>query len=129
MEIRELRELIEAKRFRSAWDRGVKQYALELLENMDDDEEFYGNPANKKDLLDGADNWTHYSWSGNSLIYDCDIAERLCSQSELKRNKNGERCLNEMEEWPDTQARALRQASNLIFNVYRNNRKKARNTL
>jgi len=65
-------------------------------------------------MLNGAQNWYQYSWGGCSLIYDRDIAERLCTPSELKRTKNGERRPNQNEEWLDVQARALRQAARKI---------------
>ena len=64
--IKELRKAIENEPARSAWARGVKEYALELLEDMDEDTEFYGSPADKKDLLNGADSWYQYSWDGCS---------------------------------------------------------------
>jgi hypothetical protein len=56
-----------------------------------------------------------YSYGGCSLIYDCDIAERLCSPSELKRTRDGERSPNAKEEWLDVQARALYQAARLVM--------------
>lgn len=112
--IKELREAIENEKARSAWERGKKEYALELIEGMDDNAEFHGSPADKKDLLNGADNWNQYSWGGCSLIYDTDIAERVCCPSELKKCKGGENRPNSREEWLDVQARALSQASNMI---------------
>ena len=48
------------------------------------------------------------------MIYDGDIAERLCCPSELKKTRNGERRPNSREEWLDVQARALRQASYMV---------------
>lgn len=51
---------------------------------------------------------------GCSLIYDSDIAERLCCPSELRKTHNGERRPNSKEEWLDTQARALTQAANRV---------------
>lgn len=98
---------IEATTPRSAWDKAVKQYALELLENLEGD---YTEAA----LLNGAENWKAYSYGGCSLIYDADIAERVCSTSELKRVRGGERNPNGRESWLDCQARALRQAARLI---------------
>jgi hypothetical protein len=62
------------------------------------------------DLLNGASNWDQYSWGGCSLICDRDIAIRLCTPSELKKTRNGERRPNDREMWLDTQTRALRQA-------------------
>jgi hypothetical protein len=117
MLIKELRNAIENEKARSAWDKGVKEYAIELIEEMDDNLEFYGNPADRKALLNGASDYTEYSYGGCSLIYDCDIAERLCSPSELKKSKGGERRPNAREEWLDVQARALYQASNKIMRL------------
>lgn len=112
--IQEIRNIIEATKSRSAWDRGVNVYALELLWEY---EENYGSDAcapSESDLLNGAPNWREYSWGGCSLIYNSDIAERLCSPSELKKTRNGEKKPNSREEWLDTQARALFQAAQRI---------------
>jgi short-subunit dehydrogenase len=96
---------------RSAWSKGVKAYAIEFLESA----EIELTKENvKTTLLNGADNWSQYSYGGSALIYDADIAERLCSPSELKRNRGGELQPNSRETWLDCQARALRQACNLI---------------
>jgi hypothetical protein len=92
---------------RSAWGRGVKTYALELLEEIEG--EF--SPAK---LLNGAENWRAYSYGGCALVYNCDIAERLCSPSELKRKRGGELQPNSRETWLDCQTRALWQAARLI---------------
>lgn len=102
---------------RSAWDKGVTMYALDMLSDMPDDAEMFGSPADKKTLLNGADNWTQYSDGGCALIYDGDIAERLCNPSELKKTRNGERNPNGHETWLDVQSRALFQASNRIMRI------------
>jgi hypothetical protein len=115
--IKELKQTIEESKARSAWEKAVKIYAYELIEEMDDNKEFYGSPADKKELLNGASDWKEYSWGGCSLIYDGDIAGRTCSPSELKKAKNGERRPNANEEWLDVQARALFQASNMIIRL------------
>lgn len=112
--IQEIRNIIETTKTRSAWDRGVNTYALELLESY---EWNYGADACapcEKDLLNGAADWKQYSWGGCSLIYNGDIAQRLCSPSELKKTRNGEKKPNRSEEWLDTQARALFQAAQRI---------------
>ena len=106
---------IEAQKARSAWARGVKVYALELLEGYEGEEIPENWEALKADLLNGAENWKAYSWGGCSLIYDRDIAERLSTPSELKTTRNGDRKPNAQEEWLDCQARALYQACNLIY--------------
>jgi hypothetical protein len=112
--ILQLREAIENEPARSAWSKGVKLYALDLIEEMEDTREFYGSPADKKDLLNGADSWQQYSEGGCCFIYDQDIAERLCNPSEYKRTREGERQPNAYEQWLDVQARALFQAQRLI---------------
>lgn len=112
--IKEIRQAIENEKARSAWDKGKKAYALELLDNFPEDHEFYAVPQTKKELLNGAADWSQYSWGGCSLIYNSDIAQRLCSPSELKKTHNGERRPNSREEWLDVQARALFQAAHMI---------------
>lgn len=107
--------IIKDRRDRSAWDKGVTAYALELIDAIVERAEYEKHyPETLSELaayaLNGAESWEQYSWGGSALIYDCDIAERLCSPSELKRVKGGERRPNAREEWLDTQARALRQA-------------------
>lgn len=115
--IKQLREAIEKAPARSAWDKGVKLYALELIEEMPATREFYGSPADKKELLNGADDWKQFSYGGCSFIYDQDIAERLCSPSEYKRSKEGRNRPNASETWLDVQARALYQAAALIVRL------------
>ena len=115
---------LEAQKDRSAWGRGVNAYALELLEELKERAAYEGrNPEPGKEcrewMLNGAQDWAQYSWGGSSLIYDGDIAERLCTPSELKKTRNGERRPNSREEWLDTQARALNQACNRVARLYR----------
>ncbi len=121
---------LKARNDRSAWDKGVNVYALELVEGLKERAEDEGrNPETvtecKEWMLNGADSWDAYSWGGSALIYDGDIAERLCTPSELKKTRNGERRLNSREEWLDTQARALRQACNRVAGIYRRVMKEA----
>jgi hypothetical protein len=123
--INELREAINRESLRSAWDNGVKEYALELVEILEesiiggyfDEEDMQSPNLLKEQLLNGASDWTEYSYGGCSFIYDSDIAERLCTPSELKKTRNGERRPNANEEWLDTQARALNQAANMIIRL------------
>lgn len=120
--IEKLYQSIESEKQRSAWDKGVTKYALELVNQLG--EQVNGGYFEELDLteskkvraalLNGAADWSQYSWGGSSLIYDGDIAERLCCPSELKKTRNGERRPNSREEWLDTQARALFQAANRV---------------
>lgn len=96
---------------KSAWSRGVDEYANELRQNLREN----NLKPTEENMLNGARDWKQYSWGGNSLIYDEDIAKRLSSPSELKRTKNGQLKPNSREEWLDTQARALYQASHKVL--------------
>jgi hypothetical protein len=102
---------LNASNPRSAWTRGVKDYALEMVCNA----EIELTPENvKSELLNGAKDWREYSYNGCSAIYNADIAERLCTPSELKKKKGGDLQPSTRETWLDCQARALFQAFNLI---------------
>ena len=103
---------------RSAWSRAVHTYAIELVESLDADSDLSNENLLRKALLNGADDWQQYSEGGCALVYDADIAERLCSPSELKRCKGGERQPNSRENWLDCQARALSQAASLVRRAY-----------
>lgn len=96
----------------SAWVKGVREYAIELLKETE------GVPTEGQSINDwllcGAANWKQYSYGGCAFIYDEDIAKRLCCPSELKRKRNGELNPNSRETWLDVQARALGQAATMI---------------
>ena len=118
-----IRAALEARKDRSAWDRGVTRYAYDLVEELEERAQYEGrNPAAGAEcrewMLNGARDWNAYSWGGSSLIYDPDIAERLCTPSELKKTRHGERRPNSREEWLCTQARALYQACNRVSRIY-----------
>ena len=108
---------------RSAWNRGVIAYAFELLESLDEAidggyfaAEDIAAPLMLHDaMLNGAANWHQYSWGGCSLIYNEDIAQRLCTASKLKKTRNGAWRPNREEEWLDVQGRALNQAARLVL--------------
>ena len=104
---------------RSAWSRGVHTYAVELVEGLDASADLSNETLLRKALLNGADDWQQYSEGGCALVYDADIAERVCSPSELKRTRNGERQPNARETWLECQARALGQAASLVRRAYR----------
>ena len=121
--VNKIYESIENEKQRSAWSKGVTLYALELVESLEEainggyfnEEDLNAPKMLKKALLNGADSWSQFSWGGCSLVYNEDIAKRLCSPSELKKCKHGERKPNSSEEWLDTQARALFQACNRVL--------------
>ena len=116
MRTKELTAAVKAaKAGKSAWAQGVKAYAVEMVEGLEvQDVEVSGLEAV---LLNGAKDWQQYSEGGSSLVWEGDIAARLCSPSELRRftRKDGSlRRPNASEDWIAVQARALRQASGLV---------------
>lgn len=119
--ISDLRTTLENVKPRSAWDKGVKLYAFDLLDKYEEYCEFEGRslPLTKETLLNGASDWYSYSWGGCSFIADCDIANRLCTPSELSRTNFGKKAPNSRESWIDVQARALTQACALLLELSR----------
>ena len=113
--LEQIRTEIQSRKNRSAWDKGVEEYAEELLDSIEERATYeHKEPQNatelKKWALNGASDWRAYSYGGCSLIYDRDIAKRLCNPTELKRTRNGARRPNNRETWLNVQARALTQA-------------------
>ena len=117
---------------RSAWAKGVSEYAEDLISTLQehieggyfDAEDLEAPKLVEKEFLNGAPNWHEYSWGGCSLIYDSQIAKRLCPPSLLKKSDNGRRRPNRQEEWLDVQVRALFQANILAKKAVRNAVKK-----
>lgn len=120
-----LLQKVENVKVRSAWNNGVKEYAIELLNDAASNrecEDFSSLQELKEAILNGASDWMQYSEGGCALVYNQDIAERLCTPSELKRTKNGLNDPNNRENWVQVQARALFQAWELIKRVYNENK-------
>ena len=106
---------------RSAWNRGVAKYALDLIDSLKErgfKEIEPRSPLFLKQCLNGAQDWKQYSEGGCALICDFEIANRLCTRSEITRyyhgNPNGKRPNTMEATWLETQARALFQAFNLL---------------
>lgn len=119
MKTNELCNKIENLKVRGAWNKGVKWYALYLLENLQEYTDVVPERSEIESvLLNGASDWKQYSYGGCALIYDGGIAETLCSPSELKRVTRKDGTLrdkaNMRETWLDVQARALYQDCRLI---------------
>ena len=121
-----IRAELNARHDRSAWNKGVTLYAIDLLEDI----QRYSNDAERLPLdgaelerwaLNGASCWEQYSNGGCSICYDSDIAARVCTPSELKRTHGGTNNPNSLETWLDVQARALYQACNRIRTICRTN--------
>ena len=127
--LEEIRAAVEAQKTRGAWAAGVKEYALEILDTIEERSEYEGHePETMEELTDYALNgakdhqkptdiiraWSVASWGGSYLIYDGDICRRLCNATEQKKTDNGNKQPNAREQWLDVQARALYQAYALI---------------
>lgn len=101
---------------RSTWDKGILKYCEELLDELFErggtTEQPWGQL--RVQLLNGARNWQEYSDGGCALVMDEEIAERLCTPSELRKLRRKDGTLRErpngQETWLQCQARALRQA-------------------
>ena len=115
--------------YASAWGRGVKKYALDILDDLKQIADYEGEPLQldgasfeqfENVALNGAENWQEFSRGGLALIYDGDIAKRLCTKTELKKTNDGEKQPNSRETWLDVQARALYQAARLVYKAMRN---------
>lgn len=130
MKINEIQSKLNAFNPKSAWKKGVKEYALEIVEEYidggswhDDDitdaKQVLNYTATKDErLLDIA---RTMSEGGCFLIYNSDIAERLCTKSELLHATHKDGSLREYanarESWIDVQSRAVYQAACMINRV------------
>ena len=116
---------VEQTKTRSAWERGVKAYAEELVEELReaveggyvDESDLSNRRLFERAMLNGAADWRQYSEGGSALCYDGQIAERLCAPWELRKTENGRKDPNPRETWIDVQSRALFQAAQLVLRV------------
>lgn len=122
--IDKMRKIIDGTRGRSAWVRGVKAYAVELVDALEEGvaggyDDITSIAGLRRAMLNGAASWQQYSEGGSALVYNEDIARRLCTPSELRRTRGGERDPNPHEDWIKCQARALHQAAALVESAWR----------
>lgn len=106
---------------RSAWDRGVLGYALEIVDehgegDIQSVDDVLSYARDKHESLYSVAKWQ--SEGGCFEIYDENIAQRLCTPSELRRCTHKDGRLRDManarESWLDVQTRAVFQAYNRI---------------
>lgn len=123
MKVSDLLNEIKKVNCRSNWAKGVKAYAIDMVKSIEYKKEVSYRFI-KSDLLNGASDWNEYSEDGHALIYNGDIAKRLCTPSELKRSTRSNGSLkdrpNRYETWIQCQARALFQACELVSNIVSN---------
>ena len=121
---KELRKLVAEFQNRSAWKKGVKEYADELLDNLEEKSQLNERlPKDEKELkewlLNGAMDCKGYSYTYCSLKYDSQIAERLCTPSEFKRKDGGRLAPSRHDNWFNEQAKALNYACLRIKSKFR----------
>ena len=120
----ELRKLVEEIPNTSAYKRGIKKYTDELLDNLEEMARIYKRlPKDENELeswlLKGAMNWENYSYRGYSLKFNRQIAERLCTPSELKKKDGGRIAPSRHDNWFNEQAKALNYACLRIKSKFR----------
>lgn len=121
-----IRAELNARHDRSAWDKAVTLYALDLLDDVQSHaNEHKRAPVDGAELelwaLNGADNWHHYSTGACSLVWSGDIAARVCTPSMYKRKHEGASEPGNGQTWLDVQADALKQACWRIRKICRSN--------
>lgn len=102
---------------RTAWDKGVYDYAFDILEPLGDELE----NVKADTLMNGVNTWTAYSYGGYALICDDDIAKRMCTPTEYKKylNASPNSKLRDSDYWlGNVQTRALFQAMSKISSAY-----------
>ena len=105
MQVSAIYDALANQRPRSAWERGVVAYAESMLDELEPTEELWA-PNHRESAAQRRAELARLQLGRVRLIYDTDIARRLCSPSELRRCRDGARLPNAREEWLDTQARA-----------------------
>lgn len=117
---------LNARHDRSAWDKAVTLYALDLLDDVQEQaNEMERLPLDGAELerwaLNGASCWGQYSNGGCSLVWNGDIARRICTASMYKRKHEGTIEPGNGQTWLDVQADALKQACWRIRKICRAN--------
>lgn len=118
-EMQKIQKRLAAFKARSAWDKGVKKIAERLLDQYEEIVRYREGsdpvpPLTEKTVLNSANSWKQYCYDGLAMIYDREIAETLCTPSELRRSDYGRKAPNARESWMDVQVRAHVQAWALI---------------
>lgn len=118
-EMQKIRGRLAAFKARSAWVKGVKEIAEGLLDKYEEIAQYREGsdpvpPLTEKTVLNGANSWERYCYGDCAMICDREIAETLCTPSELRRTDHGRKAPNSRETWMGVQVRAHVQAWVLI---------------
>lgn len=121
--IGEIYEAIHAIPARSAWEKGVINYADELLKaylgnrglSLEDIHVRIGK-ITEADLLRGAPNWERYSRGGMALVSNEDICRQLCTKAVFKKKMAGQVPPSAGgRDWLDFQVTALTEAAKIVL--------------
>lgn len=104
----------------------ITDYALELIDQLESSSlldciDYRNSEHLEKAMLNGADNWHHYSHGGCSLCYNYDIAKELYPDSDYADLENlyyeiaGEDSCSFGEFLLDKQAEKLEEAAELVI--------------
>lgn len=123
MTFEDLRTAVLNRTARPGWATGVLLYAEDLLDSIEERLEYDKNALDNttllhKALLNGARDWEQYSFGACSLVYDGDIAKRVCTHAAYERCGHGTTAPAGGNTWLGVQARALSQAEELIIETY-----------
>ena len=122
-DITAIKTCVEQMSCKSHWERAVRDYALEMIDQCDKTDitsyKQIPNHCNAARMSDYAIARA-LSEGGCFEIYNGDIAKRLCTPSELKRVTRKDGTLRDLprESWLDVQTRAVYQAILLIKRAY-----------
>ena len=105
---------------RSAWNNGVKVYAVMLLENLKENgykgRDITSPALLRKSLLNGAADWEIYSRGGCAMVYNGDIVKTLFTPARCAEYLNNCNKDNFSTDYIfDCQRLALQQAERLIM--------------
>ena len=105
-------------------DKAVFQYALELMDTYNyrankEGRDAVATPELEKWLLEGADDWSQYSYGGCSLIATYDIIERIGTDKQLRKYEEDGCAWHDSEGWLDDQTKYLIKAKTRIIKYYR----------
>ena len=97
MIVEQLKNKIEGQGTRSAYEKALKAYKLELLDNIKNNYYYNGEDLKTFDFntlrklaLNGAEDWQNYSWGGCSLVYNYDILKANFPASIVKKYENSD---------------------------------------
>lgn len=116
----ELRDELYATPAETVWRSGVRSYAVELFTdvaearglNIFDDVTV---EITETELLNGADNWLHFSKGGCALVFNEDICRRLYGNKTHEKFFKSKNTSQNQPDWIELQAKALESAAKLVM--------------